>query len=184
MTRVLQIRRGSTMQNNAFTGMPGEITMDTDKKTIRIHDGETLGGFEIARSGNSFDITTVPAEFWEQTIQQYKQPEIKMYESTPVSINSKAAGVIYNTGIQTKPKFITVSLVCVNDEAGYKMDDEVNTFGTGNLCATTPNWEFTEYGVNVYFMNGFEKYWVRHKQTGVQTVISDENWNILFRVYY
>ena len=184
MTRVLQIRRGSTTQNNAFTGMPGEITMDTDKKTIRIHDGETLGGFEIARSGNSFDISTVPAEFWEQTIAQYKQPEIRMYQSEPVPINSKVAGVIYNTEIKNNPKFITVSLVCVNDEAGYKMDDEVNAFGTGNMCATTPNCEFTEYGISLHFMNGYEKYWVRHNQTGAVTVISDENWKILFRVYY
>lgn len=27
MTRVLQLRRGSTVQNDNFTGLPGEITM-------------------------------------------------------------------------------------------------------------------------------------------------------------
>lgn len=184
MTRVLQIRRGSTTQNNAFTGMPGEITMDTDKKTIRIHDGETLGGFEIARSGNSFDISTVPAEFWEQTIAQYKQPEIRMYQSEPVPINSKVAGITYNTSLKTKPKFTTVSLICVQPDAGYNVNDEVNAFGTGTLCATMPNYYETDYGINICFINGHEKFWVRHKQTGEQTVISDENWNILFRVYY
>lgn len=44
MTRVLQLRRGTTAQNNNFTGLPGEITFDMDAKTVRIHDGETLGG--------------------------------------------------------------------------------------------------------------------------------------------
>lgn len=47
MSKVLQIRRGTTAQNNAFTGAIGEITMDTDTKQIRIHDGQTQGGFVI-----------------------------------------------------------------------------------------------------------------------------------------
>lgn len=53
MTRVLQLRRGSTTQNDNFTGLPGEITMDTDAKTVRIHDGETLGGFALMRADNA-----------------------------------------------------------------------------------------------------------------------------------
>ena len=44
MTRILQIRRGTAAENDNFTGMTGEITMDTTNKTVRIHDGETLGG--------------------------------------------------------------------------------------------------------------------------------------------
>ncbi len=47
MAKVLQIRRGTTAQNDAFTGAIGEITMDTDTKQIRIHDGTTQGGFVI-----------------------------------------------------------------------------------------------------------------------------------------
>jgi hypothetical protein len=51
MTRVLQIRRGTSAAHENFVGLPGEITMDTDNKTIRLHDGETLGGTVIG--GNS-----------------------------------------------------------------------------------------------------------------------------------
>lgn len=40
----LQLRRGTTSQNDAFTGAIGEMTMDTQKKNIRLHDGSTLGG--------------------------------------------------------------------------------------------------------------------------------------------
>ena len=43
----LQLRRGTTAENNAFTGAVGELTMNTDTKTLRIHDGETIGGVEI-----------------------------------------------------------------------------------------------------------------------------------------
>ena len=70
MTRVLQLRRGTTAQNNNFTGLPGEITFDMDAKTVRVHDGETLGGFALQRTDNAatntgtFDITTVSDDFW------------------------------------------------------------------------------------------------------------------------
>ena len=42
--RILQIYRGTTAQNDAFTGAQGELTMDTARKEIRIHDGSTVGG--------------------------------------------------------------------------------------------------------------------------------------------
>ena len=46
MPTVLQFRRGTTAQNNAFTGAAGELSIDTDNDSIRIHDGSTAGGFE------------------------------------------------------------------------------------------------------------------------------------------
>lgn len=48
MSTQVQFRRGTTTQNNAFTGAAGEITYDTDVKTLRIHDGTTAGGGAIA----------------------------------------------------------------------------------------------------------------------------------------
>jgi hypothetical protein len=44
MSSQVQFRRGTTTQNNAFTGAQGEITYDTDVKTLRLHDGSTAGG--------------------------------------------------------------------------------------------------------------------------------------------
>ena len=41
-------RRGTTAENDAFTGAEGEIVVDTQKHTLRVHDGETQGGFEMA----------------------------------------------------------------------------------------------------------------------------------------
>jgi hypothetical protein len=43
----LQFRRGTAAQNNAFTGALGEIAVDTDNKTLRIHDGTTAGGTAV-----------------------------------------------------------------------------------------------------------------------------------------
>jgi len=44
MATQVQFRRGTTTQNNAFTGANGEFSVDTDVKTIRLHDGLTAGG--------------------------------------------------------------------------------------------------------------------------------------------
>lgn len=47
MATQLQIRRGTTTENNVFTGAAGELTMDTDTNGVRIHDGTTVGGVKI-----------------------------------------------------------------------------------------------------------------------------------------
>ena len=47
MPTTVQFRRGTTAQNDAFTGAAGEITFDTDLKNIRVHDGSTAGGYTI-----------------------------------------------------------------------------------------------------------------------------------------
>ena len=40
----VQLRRGTTGQNNSFTGAVGEVTVDTTLSTLRVHDGTTAGG--------------------------------------------------------------------------------------------------------------------------------------------
>lgn len=44
MTSAVQRRRGTTAQHASFTGLLGEFTYDTDKKTVVVHDGSTAGG--------------------------------------------------------------------------------------------------------------------------------------------
>jgi hypothetical protein len=51
MAKRIQFRRGTTAQHTVFTGAPGEITVDTDKKVAVIHDGVTPGGFPTNRLG-------------------------------------------------------------------------------------------------------------------------------------
>ena len=51
MATALQLRRGTTAQNNSFTGAAGELSYDTQTEGLRVHDGSTAGGFEILPSG-------------------------------------------------------------------------------------------------------------------------------------
>ena len=43
MPTVVQFRRGTTAQNNSFTGAAGELSVDTTLGTLRVHNG-TAGG--------------------------------------------------------------------------------------------------------------------------------------------
>ena len=47
MPTVVQFRRGTTAQNNSFTGAAGELSVDTTLGTIRVHNG-TAGGNILA----------------------------------------------------------------------------------------------------------------------------------------
>lgn len=53
MAKQLQLRRGTTAQHASFTGAPGEVTVDTDKKALVVHDGATAGGVPVARAGGN-----------------------------------------------------------------------------------------------------------------------------------
>lgn len=45
----LQLRRGTTAEHSTFTGLVGEVTIDTTKDTIVVHDGSTVGGIPLAK---------------------------------------------------------------------------------------------------------------------------------------
>ena len=47
MATQVQNRRGTTSQHSTFTGANGEITVDTDRKSIVVHDGTTAGGSPV-----------------------------------------------------------------------------------------------------------------------------------------
>jgi len=51
MAKLLQLRGGTTSQHSSFTGAVREVTVDTDKDTLVVHDGSTQGGFPLPRTG-------------------------------------------------------------------------------------------------------------------------------------
>ena len=66
MATAIQRRRGTTTQHGSFTGLAGEITIDTTKNTVVVHDGSTAGGIPLAKSSEvtalgGADITDVVA---------------------------------------------------------------------------------------------------------------------------
>ena len=56
MADQLQLRGGTTAQHATFTGALREVTVDTDKKTVVVHDGSTAGGNPLLRQ----DLSNLP----------------------------------------------------------------------------------------------------------------------------
>jgi len=55
----VKLRRGTTAQHAGFTGAEGEVTVDTDKETVVVHDGSTAGGHELRRKDDTIAGTEI-----------------------------------------------------------------------------------------------------------------------------
>jgi len=95
MSSQVQFRRGTTTQNNAFTGAQGELTIDTDIKTIRIHDGTTAGGgatvVTLAATQTLTNKTLSTSSIWNGNAIGL------LYGGTGSSLTAAAGAVAYST---------------------------------------------------------------------------------------
>ena len=53
MATQVQFRRGTTGEHSGFTGAVGEVTVDTEKKILCVHDAVTAGGFPLLKEDGS-----------------------------------------------------------------------------------------------------------------------------------
>ncbi len=58
MATAVQFRRGTTSEHGSFTGLEGEITVDTTKDTVVVHDGSTPGGIPLAKESAVSSVAT------------------------------------------------------------------------------------------------------------------------------
>ena len=55
MVKQVQYRRGTEAEHTTFVGADGEITVVSDTHTLRVHDGVTAGGHELAKVSDLVD---------------------------------------------------------------------------------------------------------------------------------
>lgn len=67
-------RRGTTAENDAFTGAEGEIVVDTEKHELRVHDGVTQGGFIIGSGGGGLTLSTIEIPKTSKYIKLFSYP--------------------------------------------------------------------------------------------------------------
>ncbi len=96
MATQVQFRRGTTTQNNAFTGAIGEITYDTEIKTLRLHDGSNAGGGAIvvntASAQTLTNKTLSTGSVWTGTAVALA------YGGTGAALTAVNGGIAYSTG--------------------------------------------------------------------------------------
>lgn len=187
MTRILQVRRGTSAQHNNFTGLAGEITFDSTNKTLRVHDGETLGGIALARKDeipqNNFDINNVSADFWTSLFSTYQTPALHQETSSLIALSNSTV-IDYTFATNSAPIFTDICVVCQTPEAGYSIDDEVRAFGIGNYPYPHVNTYVSGGALHARLFVGEQDFWVFHKTDGTPVNITNENWKIKITVCY
>jgi hypothetical protein len=92
MSTALQLRRGTTAQHATFTGALGEVSVDTDKDVVVVHDGSTAGGFPAVGGSNGLvnglrEPITVAASAATGTINYDQATQSILYYTTNASAN-------------------------------------------------------------------------------------------------
>jgi hypothetical protein len=60
MATEVKRRRGTTSEHASFTGAVAELTVDTEKDTVVVHDGQNQGGFPLLREDFTHANWTTP----------------------------------------------------------------------------------------------------------------------------
>ena len=58
---MIQFLRGTSAENDAYTGEVGSLTIDLDNNDIRLHDGATVGGFIVGLVDQEGNIKSISA---------------------------------------------------------------------------------------------------------------------------
>lgn len=137
----IQLRRGTSAEHSSFTGLVGEITVNTSNSTIHVHDGSTAGGTELATKASVDNLssdTLIDAD-----ADTYVKVEVTSDADT-VQINTGGStrGVFSSTGLN-----VTGDMVASNNIKGYEV------YGTNQHARLFLGDPALSGGVNEIYMN-------------------------------
>lgn len=151
----IQFRRGTTANHAGFAGLLGELTVDTTKKTVIVHDGSTLGGTPLAKEVHTHVSTDVSGLKY-QLIQiggsnQTAQPTLNLsslFTASNDAGNSRTTVNLANnntSGAGTYGTATRVATVTINDQGLVTAVSETNITGvppagtaSGDLSGSYP----------------------------------------------
>lgn len=130
MATQLQLRQGNTAQTAVFTGVIAEVTVDTDQKTLTIHDGTTVGGnYLITKSQLQSNVSIIAG--------------INSTQNTNITaVNGLAAGA-YNQA-NTNAGAITI-IQGVDNTQNTRLNSIETVNGNQNTAISIIEWEIAEY---------------------------------------
>ena len=140
MANRLQLRKGTTAQNTAFTGAIGELTYDTEKNQVRIHNGTTVGGKVV--DDPTRDVTSQVSNATETTVGKAKIATTAIAQAgvndTDIITPKKLRGALNASG--NAPVSACRAWVCFN--AKTNPPTILSSFNVASVTkATTGNYE-------------------------------------------
>ena len=101
MATELRLRGGTTAQHASFTGATKEVTVDTTKNTVVVHDGSTAGGYPLL---NQTDLNnTLTSTSTEQALTAAQGKVLKDEIDDIVTENNNLTGVVQFFARNTAP---------------------------------------------------------------------------------
>ena len=135
MSRQIQIRRGTATEHEMFTGAIGEVTMDTTNNTLRVHDGQTLGGVALARADSVPDLSKITPENAHQLVGN------RIWISDEVSLSS-SANVIINHNLNLEKPYMAIAIPYLKfytSVGDYAVGDIISQFSFATNIYTPNN---------------------------------------------
>jgi hypothetical protein len=131
MPTTVQFRRGTTAQNNAFTGANGEISVDTTDGRLVIHDGSTAGGSRQALASET--IFRVIADDSTGIYLQGGTDELRISGGNGISTSTDSGGSLT---ISLDGNITTVNTISSADSTSVTIADNANIEGTLQVNST------------------------------------------------
>jgi hypothetical protein len=125
MATILQLRRGTTTQHSTFTGAVGEVTVDTTKDTVVVHDGTTAGGKPLATEAY---VTSQLATA--DNTDEITEGSTNLYFTTARARSAISAG----TGISITDGAISTSITQYTDALARAAVSVTDSGGDGSLA--------------------------------------------------
>ena len=141
MTTQIKRRRGTTTQHASFTGAEGELTIDTTKDTVVVHDGSTAGGHPlakaseaVAKSGDTMtgDLTTTGLNVNGDLSVYAANSRMRLYETDTTDLNT-----------QLQNQAGDFNIARLDDDAGNSTVQLNIDHATGNVSIPNGNLDVT-----------------------------------------
>lgn len=116
MPTQVQFRRGTAAQNDAFKGANGEITIDLSNMSLRVHDGNTVGGYKVATNSDLGFVSTIALSAYEQA--------------------NSAFNAANNVGPQIKPAYDQANTAYNRANSAYDLANTKLSNSTGTFAGT------------------------------------------------
>ena len=172
MAKQLQLRKGTAAEHSTFTGANGEVTVDTTNKTLRVHDGTTVGGTQLVTFTSATTSTqgivklndTLTSTSTTEALTAAQGKVLKDSLNTAITsslgvgqtwqnvIGSRASGVNY-TNTTGKPIFVAVNIY---DGTTFVDDIQLRVRGTD----FEGDWSFIVPNGAIYRCTGTIRSWV------------------------
>jgi hypothetical protein len=127
MSTQIQRRRGTTSGHSTFIGASGEITVDTTKNTLVVHDGTTAGGFPLAKESDALTSSAIGV-----TVQAYDSNLTTFVGAFALPTTDGTAGQFLQTNGSGTLSFQSVPTINTLNDIG---DVTITSVSTGQVLS-------------------------------------------------